>query len=162
VTFFFFLVGTRALTQGLTLARQLLFHLSHSISPFFVMGIFKIGSHKLFAQGLALNTVVLIFASWVARITGVSGWQNLSFKSILCVLFSGIKYIYNTAWLLSLFPETFPRLIKKLPRVVIPHCHLPWVLGNFSSTLSLWSTIIHYLSFCVWLLHSRFQGLSTL
>jgi hypothetical protein len=24
--------------------------LSHSTSPFFVMGVFKIGSHKLFAQ----------------------------------------------------------------------------------------------------------------
>jgi hypothetical protein len=34
------------------LDRQALYHLSHSTSPFFVcmLGIFKIGSHELFAQ----------------------------------------------------------------------------------------------------------------
>jgi hypothetical protein len=31
------------------LARKALYHLSHSISPFLVMGIFKIGAPELFA-----------------------------------------------------------------------------------------------------------------
>jgi hypothetical protein len=40
--------GTRLWTQGLTLARQALYHLNHQ--PWFVLGIFKIGSHELFPQ----------------------------------------------------------------------------------------------------------------
>jgi hypothetical protein len=40
---FFFFGGSRAWTQGLTL--------SHSASPFLVMGFFKIGSLELFAWG---------------------------------------------------------------------------------------------------------------
>jgi hypothetical protein len=36
-------------TQGLMLARQELYHFSHSTSPFCVLGFFKIRSHKLFA-----------------------------------------------------------------------------------------------------------------
>jgi hypothetical protein len=43
-SFFFFV------NSGLTLARQSLYLLSHSASPFFMLGIFKIGSYKLFAQ----------------------------------------------------------------------------------------------------------------
>jgi hypothetical protein len=49
--FFFFLNGMKAQThEGLTLARQALYHLSHSTSSVFVLGIFEIGSPKLFAQ----------------------------------------------------------------------------------------------------------------
>jgi hypothetical protein len=37
-----------------------------------VLGIFKIGSGKLFAQGWLRTTIFLIFASWEASITDVS------------------------------------------------------------------------------------------
>jgi hypothetical protein len=37
-----------------------------------VLGIFKIGSHKLFYPGWLRAMILLISASWVARITGVS------------------------------------------------------------------------------------------
>jgi hypothetical protein len=61
-------------TQGLTLARfprQARYHLSHS-AALFVMGIFKTGSHELFAwAGFKLPSSW----SWIARITGVSHWH---------------------------------------------------------------------------------------
>jgi hypothetical protein len=48
---YLFISGTRVWAQGLSLARQMLSHLSHSTSqPFFVLGIFEIESQKLFAQ----------------------------------------------------------------------------------------------------------------
>jgi hypothetical protein len=37
--------------------------LSHSASPFLRLGIFKIGSHKLFARGWLWTTRLLISAS---------------------------------------------------------------------------------------------------
>jgi hypothetical protein len=45
--FLFFFGGTGVWTQALTLDRQGLYHLNRSISTFFVLGIFKIGSLKL-------------------------------------------------------------------------------------------------------------------
>jgi hypothetical protein len=58
--------------------------LSHSTSPFifFVIGFFKIGSFQLFAQA---GLILLISASWVARITGVST------SAIMCLLFEKKK-----------------------------------------------------------------------
>jgi hypothetical protein len=46
--------------------------LSHSIRTFFVMGFFEIESHKLFPQGWLRTSILLISASWVDMITGVS------------------------------------------------------------------------------------------
>jgi hypothetical protein len=37
-----------------------------------VMGYFEIGSHELFAWGWLQTMILLISASWVARITGMS------------------------------------------------------------------------------------------
>jgi hypothetical protein len=53
---------------------------SHSTSCF-MLGIFEIGSHKLFPQGWLWTMILLIAASWVARIIGVSHqplaiWQS--------------------------------------------------------------------------------------
>jgi hypothetical protein len=45
-----------------------------SRSASFVLGIFKIGSWELFAWGWLWTMILLIFASWVAGITGVSHW----------------------------------------------------------------------------------------
>jgi hypothetical protein len=64
-------------TQGLTLARHTLYHLSHSTSWFFAVffrggGRGGIRSPKLFALGWLRTAILLISASWVAGITGVS------------------------------------------------------------------------------------------
>jgi hypothetical protein len=50
------------------------FTLRHSTSPIFVMGIFEIGSHELFAWGWFQTMILLISTSWVARISVVSHW----------------------------------------------------------------------------------------
>jgi hypothetical protein len=62
--FFFFFCGAEAWTEGL--------HLEPLHQPIFVMGFFEIGSHELFDQGWFQTTILLISASWVARITGMS------------------------------------------------------------------------------------------
>jgi hypothetical protein len=41
----------------------------------FVLGFLKIGSSKLFALGWLRTVILLISASWVARVTGVSHWH---------------------------------------------------------------------------------------
>jgi hypothetical protein len=47
-----------------------------------VTGFFEIGSHDLFAQGWLQTAIVLILASCVARITGVS-YQHLVSTEVL-------------------------------------------------------------------------------
>jgi hypothetical protein len=48
---------------------------------FYVLGIFKIGSLKLFAwAGVEPPQILLISASQVARITGVSQWSQAGFQ----------------------------------------------------------------------------------
>jgi hypothetical protein len=47
-------------------------HLELLHQPFFVMDLFEIGSRKLFAQGWFWTMILLISASWVAMIPGVS------------------------------------------------------------------------------------------
>jgi hypothetical protein len=61
--------GTAIWIQGFALAREALYHLSHSASPFCV-GYFG-NKVLLFCLGWLKP---LISASWVARITGVSHW----------------------------------------------------------------------------------------
>jgi hypothetical protein len=73
--FLFFFCGTGVWTQGLMLARQVLLLLHLLYQSFFVMGFFETGSHKLFAWGWLQIQILLISASWIVRITGVSHWQ---------------------------------------------------------------------------------------
>jgi hypothetical protein len=47
---------------------------SYSASPFNMMRFFKIGSQELLSQAWLWTMILLISASWVARITGVSPW----------------------------------------------------------------------------------------
>jgi hypothetical protein len=61
---FFCVGGTGAWPQGL--------HLEPLHRPFFVMGIFEIGSHGSICLGWLQTAILLISSSWVARITGVS------------------------------------------------------------------------------------------
>jgi hypothetical protein len=52
----------------------------------FVMGIFKIGSQELFAQGW-LQMTILISASWIARISDMSHWYLAIYLFIFnCIL----------------------------------------------------------------------------
>jgi hypothetical protein len=55
--YFTFLCGTRVLTKGFALVRQVLYHLSHTSSPFFSGYFGDGGSHELFAwAGLKLQS----------------------------------------------------------------------------------------------------------
>jgi hypothetical protein len=65
---FLFFGGTRFEVRAYTL--------SHSTSPFFVMGFFKIGSHKLFAWDWLQAAILLISASCIASIIGMSHWRQ--------------------------------------------------------------------------------------
>jgi hypothetical protein len=56
------------------LARQALLPLKPLHQPFFVLGIFEIGSLELVALGWFRTVMFLITASGVARITGMSHW----------------------------------------------------------------------------------------
>jgi hypothetical protein len=69
---FLFFGGAGIWPQGLILHTQCSYYLSHSASPFFVIDFFKIGSHKVFAWGRFQTAILLISASWVAKIIGVS------------------------------------------------------------------------------------------
>jgi hypothetical protein len=62
---------------------QVLYNLSYATNPFWWRVFFEIGSHELFA-GVG-PMILLISASWVARITGVSH-LNVPISSGLCVL----------------------------------------------------------------------------
>jgi hypothetical protein len=55
LSFFFFFGGIEVSAQGLTLARQALYHLSHSTSPFLALGISKKGFSILFQSSSCLS-----------------------------------------------------------------------------------------------------------
>jgi hypothetical protein len=55
-----------------------------TLPDFFLLGIFKIGSHKLFAWGWIQIALLLISASWVAWIMGMRHWH----LAILGAIFS--------------------------------------------------------------------------
>jgi hypothetical protein len=58
--------GTGAWTQG--------FHLESLHQHYFCEGFFEIGSHETICSGLLQTAILLISASWVARITEASHW----------------------------------------------------------------------------------------
>jgi hypothetical protein len=63
-----------------------------------VKGFFEIGSHKLFPRGWLWTTILLISASWVARITDVSHHTRLS-KCLLrnlCITQSLGQHLWDT------------------------------------------------------------------
>jgi hypothetical protein len=75
---FFLFGGTGIWTQVIMLARLVL-----STRPFFVLGLFKIGS------GWPQIMILLISASWIAKITGMSHWcpaRKLCFPRLACNL----------------------------------------------------------------------------
>jgi hypothetical protein len=61
-------------TQSLTTARQVLYHLSHSTSLFFVMGFFQDRVLRTICLGWSRTSILLLSASWVV---GLSHWRSL-------------------------------------------------------------------------------------
>jgi hypothetical protein len=69
---FLFFGGTGISTQDLMLAGQVLYlSLEPLHQPFLVLSFFEIGSRNLFAPVWLQTSILLISASWVARMTGV-------------------------------------------------------------------------------------------
>jgi hypothetical protein len=58
------------------------FPLSHSTSPIFCDRVFRDSVLKTICSGWLQTTILLISASWVARITGVSHWHPASLSRI--------------------------------------------------------------------------------
>jgi hypothetical protein len=58
--------------QVLILAEQVLYYLTHSTSPVWCCIVYMIRSRELFSQSWLRTMILLISASWVTRITGVS------------------------------------------------------------------------------------------
>jgi hypothetical protein len=54
--------------------------------PFFVLGIFEIESHRLFAQGWPWTEIFLIPASWAAKVISKSPWCLGSFRLLKALL----------------------------------------------------------------------------
>jgi hypothetical protein len=80
----FFFCSMGCWTQGL--------HLESLHQPFFFCdGLFEIWSHELFAPAGFEPPILLIFVSWVARITGVSHQCRL--KSLLLILYVNLWYL---------------------------------------------------------------------
>jgi hypothetical protein len=82
---FIFLVfgGIGVWIQGLMPARQVFYHLSHSTSPFFVMGSFQDRVSQTTFLDWLWTTILLISASWVTTITGVSHQHSASYGNSL-------------------------------------------------------------------------------
>jgi hypothetical protein len=85
--FFFFFSSTGVWTQGLTLGRQVLLLLEPLCQFFFVMQFLKIGSRTI-CPGWLQNVILLISASRVARVIGVSH-QHLASHCLL-------KFLHNS------------------------------------------------------------------
>jgi hypothetical protein len=82
------------------------FTLSHSTSPIFVKGFFEIESCRTICPGWLQTGILLISASWVARITGVSHQRPALKHSSLVQYFFGRSGV----WLPS-FPN--PKFLDK-------------------------------------------------
>jgi hypothetical protein len=72
--FVYLFCSTRVWTQGLTLTRQAFYHLSHSINPVFCIGYFQDRVSKSICPVWPQTMILLISASWVARITVMNHW----------------------------------------------------------------------------------------
>jgi hypothetical protein len=128
-----FFCSTGVWTQGLTIIRQALLLLEPLHQPFLGMFFFKIGSQGLFAWGWLWTAILLISASWVARITRVSYqcWHEFFFfggtgvcTQCLCLLRSHL-----TIWV------TFP--------VLFSFFHFSYFSGRDSH--SAWICSVHVL-----------------
>jgi hypothetical protein len=98
----FFFNNTECLNIGLhVLARQMFCHLNHSISIFFVLGCQSQGRVSwTICLGWPWTTILLISASWIARITGINHrhlariffylWLDLIVVKVFLFLFTKI------------------------------------------------------------------------
>jgi hypothetical protein len=62
--------STEAGTQGLAIARQVFYYLSHPYQPYFALVIFQIGYPTFFAQGQPGTVILLRMPPQLAMITG--------------------------------------------------------------------------------------------
>jgi hypothetical protein len=79
-------------------------HLEPLYQPFFVKVFFEIGSLEPFAQGWLRTAILLISASRVARITGMSHQHLTALVFIMTFLYTRTMYFIT---LLTLFPSLF-------------------------------------------------------
>jgi hypothetical protein len=82
-----FFCGSEVWTQGL--------HLEPLHQSLFVMGFVKIGSRELFCPGWLETLILLISASWVVRITGMSHWCLTICLFIIPLYTSEIVLVFN-------------------------------------------------------------------
>jgi hypothetical protein len=93
-------------TQGLTLARQAYYHLSHATFPF-LCWVFSRESHKLFFLGWLWTLILLISASQVARISGVSHWHPANYRHFFWLsLFVFVCLCFCFCFVVLCFSET--------------------------------------------------------
>jgi hypothetical protein len=114
----FFSCGTRVWTQSLTLARQVLLPLEPLRHPFFCDGFFP--DRVLWTIYLCWfrTAILLISASWVARITGRSHWhlKTLLYCRAVKKKASGLKVWLK--WQSAYLTRTGPQFKK-----ILWHCH---------------------------------------
>jgi hypothetical protein len=77
-------------------------HLGHFSPPaLFCEGFFEIGSHRTICLGWLRTTILLICASWVARITGASHWCPAIPHLFVTIILTGMR-CYFTMFLISI------------------------------------------------------------
>jgi hypothetical protein len=101
------------------------YHLSHNPSPFLVLGIFEIGSCELFAQDWLWTLILLISASWVARLTGISYWDI----AVMSVLTSGLFIVKKWIGLWLKFTLGKVLLFVLIPGII--HCFYSYTVLSF-------------------------------
>jgi hypothetical protein len=74
-----FFCGTGVWTQGFVLAKQVLYYLSHASSPF-CSGYFEDRIFWTICPGWPWISVLLLSASQIARIIGMSHWHSASYR----------------------------------------------------------------------------------
>jgi hypothetical protein len=92
----------------------------------FVLGIFEIGSHKLFIWGWLQTLILLISASWIARITDLSHWH----PPFLCAEDGTQGFMHATQALLTLscIPRPTIWFLHFLTKVVFKNLISCWFL----------------------------------
>jgi hypothetical protein len=105
----FVFAGTGVWTQGFSLAKLLLWHLSHTSSPFY-SGYFKDGVSWTICPGWLPTEILQISASQVARIIGMSHQHSLK-KTVFSLSFADLTQLYQILiyqWLCRCFKSSSP------------------------------------------------------
>jgi hypothetical protein len=136
VFFFFFFCSTCVWTQGL--------HLEPFHQPFFMKGFFEIGSHELFASGWLQTPILLISASWVSRITGMSHRHLAGFIFVHWFWFFWDRvFLRSSGWPWTQDPLVSAKILhsppcpackaEQEPILRVVSCLTPWRMPSFSN-----------------------------